>query len=151
MLSKKKIIVVLVLLLTSFGAFYVYSEFKRTRQDSKSLKESFTVTATGIGKEFIENESAATKKYAGNELIISVNGRIKDLRIQDPGAYAVILGDSSSAASVVCLMDSVYEEEIKTLTINEEVTLKGRFNGFKADELGLGADVELNLCVIVKK
>ncbi len=133
------------------GALYAYREFGRTRGDSRSMNARFTVSAGDILKEFSANEESARKKYSGNELIIAVNGPIKELHQEMGRAFSVVLGDSSSESSVICLLDSVYQEDIKTLQIHELVQLKGRFNGFKADDLGIGSDVELNFCVIEKK
>ena len=148
---RKRILWLIVVAVLCVGALYAYKEFGRTREDSRSMDARFTVNADEIVKEFIANEESARNKYAGNELIIAVNGPVKELNQGQSGSYSVVLGDSSSESSVICVLDSVYQEEIKSLKINDRVQLKGRFNGFKADDLGIGSDVELNFCVIERK
>jgi tRNA_anti-like len=148
---RKRVLWLIIIAVLCVGALYAYREFGRTREDSRAMDARFTVSAEEILKEFIANEDSAKKKYAGNELIIAVEGPIKELHMEQSGAYSVVLGDSSSESSVICLLDSVYQEEIKALNVHELVQLKGRFNGFKADDLGIGSDVELNFCVIEKK
>ena len=147
----KRVRWIILIAVLGVGAIYAYKEFGRTRADSQSLDARFSVNADEILKEFIANEESARKKYAGNELIIAVSGKVRELHQEQSGAYSVVLGDSSSESSVICLLDSVYQQEIKSLQINDLVQLKGKFNGFKSDELGIGSDVELNFCVIEKK
>jgi hypothetical protein len=47
-------------------------------------------------------------------------------------------------------MDSVHQQDAAKVSVGTSVTVRGACTGFNKDEMGLGSDVILNRCVIVK-
>lgn len=129
------------------GAWAI-KEYNRQRKDSASLDAKFHSNATGLLQEFLSNEQAANKKYAGLEIIIAVSGCIKETVKNEQGHYTLLLGDSNSLSSVRCSIDTVYSKTVDQLKKGNIVRIKGNFNGYKPDELGIGADIEMNFCVV---
>ncbi len=141
---------VLVLILLTAGIF-VYTEYNRKRADSYSLKPLFKATALDLLKEFSDNEQQANLKYAGQNIIIEVTGMVKEVIKNEQGNYTIIMGDTSSLSSVRCSIDTLYTSGVNNLQIGSIATIKGNFNGYKADEMGIGADVEFNFCVVTSQ
>jgi len=146
---KRKYIAWAVILLLLAAFVYGYIEYNRQRADSKSMEPTFNTEATALLQEFISNETESNKKYAGQNVIVAVSGLVKEVVKDDKGHYTIILGDSTSLSSVRCSMDTLYSAELDDLQRGSFTKLKGNFNGYKADELGIGADIELNFCVRV--
>ena len=138
-----------VLLLAAF--VYGYKEYNRQRADSKTMEPTFSTEATALLKEFITNETESNKKYAGQNIIVAVSGLVKEIVKDEKGHYTILLGDTTSLSSVRCSMDTLYSKELGDLQRGSLTRLKGNFNGYKADELGIGADIELNFCVRVER
>lgn len=139
----------LLLIVLAVG-LYGYLEFNRQRADSGSMKPKFSIEAKELLQEFAVNEQQANKKYAGQNIIIAVNGIIKEVIKNENGYFTLVLGDTNSLSAVRCVMDTVYASGLDKLQRGAVATIKGNFNGYKADELGIGADVELNFCVLLK-
>lgn len=149
---KKKYILWAILVIVLAGAGYGLKEFYRTRPDSKSLEPKFKVDASGILKEFSGNEAQATQKYNGKDVILAVSGNLKEIKQDEKGYYTLLLGDTADLSSVQCSMDTVYVKDISTVRTGQPVTIQGYFTGYNADVTGmLGADVQLNNCVLVSK
>ena len=141
---------ILVLLLLIAG-IYIYKEYNRTLADVRSLEPKYSTDAVSLIKEFEQNETEAQKKYSGLNVVLSVNGILKGIEMEYNN-YTLLLGDTAAMSSVRCRMDSTYTNEIKNLNKGRMVTIKGYFNGFKADDTGmLGSDIELNRCVVADK
>lgn len=141
---------ILVLLLLIAG-IYIYKEYNRTLADVRSLGPKYSTDAVALIKEFEQNETEAQKKYSGLNVVLSVNGILKGIEMENNN-YILLLGDTAAMSSVRCRMDSTYTNEIKNLNKGRMVTIKGYFNGFKADDTGmLGSDIELNRCVVADK
>lgn len=148
---KRKYIAWILILVLLAGFIYGYYEFNRQRADSKRMEPAFIVEAVALLQEFIGHEVESNKKYAGQNIIVEVSGMVKEIVNDERGHYIVSLGDTNSLSSVRCAMDTLYSEELGSMQRGAITTLKGNFNGFKADELGIGSDIELNFCVRVEK
>lgn len=151
-MKKKMIIgygVVVVLILGSVVAYYGYREYNRKAESSDKLEATFEITADALLQEFTENEKAATEKYAGKVLL--VDGLLKTIDTDDKGYNTVVLGNSASPSSVRCNIDTSFTIEKNKLQFNVPIAVKGICIGFNTDELGLGADVLLNRCIIIQK
>ncbi|HNR15726.1 MAG TPA: hypothetical protein PKG90_03570 [Chitinophagaceae bacterium] len=150
MKRKKIILYVFLSLLVIAGAvgFYFYKEYNRTHKDTAKLKPDYTVTATGLLKEFETNEQTSNKKYW--DKVLSVEGMVKEVTKDDRGFYAVILGDTAAMSSVRCSIDSAHSNEAVTVSRGLTVTVKGICSGYNADEM-LGSDIILVRSVIDKK
>ncbi len=149
---KRKTILWILLVLVLAGVGYGLKEFYRTRPDSKSLEPKFTVEANSILKEFAGNEAQATQKYNGKDVILAVSGNLKEIKQDEKGYFTLLLGDTADLSSIQCSMDTVYVKDISTVKAGQNITIQGYFTGYNADVTGmLGADVQLNNCVLVSK
>ncbi|MBC7850559.1 MAG: hypothetical protein H7Y31_12535 [Chitinophagaceae bacterium] len=145
---KKKYIWLTVLLLLIVAAFGMYREYNRQRKETISQAPKFQTTALAILDEFRLNQQAADQKYSGLDVIVAVTGTIKETIEDDGGQLILVLGDSTSLSAVRCTVDSTFGLNKESVTRGMEVKVKGNFTGYKADELGIGADIEMNFCVL---
>ena len=83
--------------------------------------------------------------------MLQVDGLLKAIDVDDKGYNTVVLGNSATPSSVRCSIDTLFPFEKNNLQLNALVTVKGICTGFNADEMGLGADVLLNRCIIIQK
>lgn len=141
--------VLLVVLILGIGAaVYGYKEFNRKSESIANKTADFKVKPLDIISAFTADEKAATLKYGGK--IIQVAGLVKKVDKDEQGNYTIVIGDNSSLSSVRCSIDSLFSKDVTALQLNAPAFLKGICTGFNADEMGLGSDVILNKCVIVK-
>ena len=144
-----RIILPLILILGSIGAYYAYREYNRKTENVDKLEAAFELTTDALIQEFTENEKAATEKYSGK--VLQIDGLLKTIDADDKGYNTVVLGNSATPSSVRCSIDTLFPIEKNHLQLNAPLTVKGICTGFNADELGLGSDVLLNRCIIVQK
>ena len=129
-------------------AVYIYKEYNRTHEDTAELKPDYSLTSSSLLKEFEQDEPASNKKYW--DKILLVDGRVKDVTVDERGLYSLIVGDSTSMSSVRCSMDGAHNHEAKSAKKGDWLAMKGICVGFNADEL-LGSDVILVRCVVDSK
>jgi hypothetical protein len=134
------------IILAAVAALYAYKEFNRKNKSLHDMEAVATLQQTEILSQFSTDEKKATAAYAGKALMIS--GTIKGVDKDDKGFYTLVLGDDGSMSSIRCSIDSPESARAATLQLNSPVKIKGICTGYVADELGLGADVILNRCVI---
>lgn len=146
-MSRKKIIIIAVLVALVGGGWYGYSEYTRGVKDLSYVEADVQINHDQLIQAFTSNEQQANSLYL--DKIISVKGKLKNMEKDESGHYTLILGEEGSMSSVRCSMDSTHQQAADELQINAEVIIKGACTGFNADEL-LGSDVILNRCVIVK-
>ncbi len=147
-MNRKKIIWLVIVFVAAAVAWYAYSEYNRTHRDLYTLQADFTVTAAAIAEAYEKGETAAASKF--NDKIIDVNGVVKRTEKDEKDDYTVIL-DAGGSSSVRCLVDTAYRQEAANLQPGISTVVRGVCTGFIRDELGLGSDVILNRCVIIKK
>ena len=145
---KRKYIAVGVLVLLLAAGFWAYREYNRKRSDSLHLSAKFTVEASDLLQEFAQNEKQAGEKYAGLDIIVAVEGTVKEIIKHDNGAYTLLVGNPGDPSSVRCAMDTLYTSALSQVNRGQRIRIKGNFNGYKADDLGIGSDVEMNFCVL---
>jgi hypothetical protein len=148
-MSRKALIWLIILLVAAGVGLYAWKQYTRTNKDLLNVTADVTVTADGLVKEYETNDSAANKKYLGK--IIEITGNIKKIEKDEKGYYTIVLGDTSTMSSVRCAMDSVHVNADDKLITGLVTTLRGACTGFNKDDMGLGSDVILNRCVIIKQ
>jgi hypothetical protein len=148
-MNRKRMIWFIVIVALAAGGWYGYKQYTRTNKDLASVKADYSLSAALLVKEFETNDSAANKKYLGR--VVEVDGNIKEIVKDESGFFTIVLGDAESLASVRCSIDTVYRENAARLSAGSSVTIRGACTGFNKDELGLGSDVILNRCAIIKK
>ncbi|HYF32832.1 MAG TPA: hypothetical protein VD993_17025 [Chitinophagaceae bacterium] len=147
-MSKKGRIILAVILVAAAAGVYAWKEFNRKNKDLTNVKAEHTVQAAAWINEFIANDTSANAKYLGK--VVSVQGLVKQVEKDEEGKYTVVLGDTADMSSVRCSMDSVHAHNATSLTRGQSVNIKGIYIDFNKDDMGLGSDVKMNRCVIVK-
>ncbi|MFT3844669.1 MAG: hypothetical protein QM725_06430 [Lacibacter sp.] len=151
-MKRKQIIsytILALLIIGIAGGIYGYKEFNRTNKSLTDSKPEFEIKITELIKEFASDEKTATAKYSGK--ILQVEGQVKKVDQDEKGFFTVVLGDTSSMSSVRCSIDSLLSADVSSIKLNAPVLLKGICTGYIADDLGIGADVILNRCAIIKQ
>lgn len=146
-MNRRSIIVLAVLLILVIAAIVVYREYNRENADMINTDADAHVQASQLIAAFEKNDSVANLDYRNKILIVS--GTVRSLDTSSDH-HTIVLGDSSSMSSVRCLLDTKHIQTAEGLTIGTIVRIKGAITGFKKDELGIGSDVELNRCVVVR-
>lgn len=144
-------IIGIVLLLGILAIIYGYIEFNRKNSSISNEQPDYILNTNELLEAFNTNEEAATKKYNGK--ILQVTGMIKSAEKKPDNGLMIVLGDHSSSSSVQCSIDSSsVPEASKRISLNQVIHIKGICTGYLADDsgLGIGSDVILNRCVIVK-
>lgn len=148
-MSRKKTILLIILIVVAGVAWYAYSEFSRTNKDLGKVRPDVTVATAAIISEYEANEAVANGKYLGK--VVEVTGTVKEVNKDDSGYYTVVLSDTGSLSAVRCSMDTTHQQDAAQLATGSSAIVRGACTGFNKDEMGLGSDVILNRCVIVKQ
>lgn len=141
-------VVITLLILGIAGALYAYKEFNRKTKAVAEQKANFSLKQEELFTAFSADEKAATQKFGGK--IIEVSGTVKTVETDDKGFSTVVLGDSSSLSSIRCSIDSTATQTALSIQSNTKITIKGICIGYNADELGIGADILFNRCIIIQ-
>jgi hypothetical protein len=142
---KKNNIIFIVLIPIAVGSWYATREYIRKKPDLSNVSAKVSVDANNLLSSFEKDSAAANKTYLGN--IITVSGTVKKIEKED-GATIVLA--SGGMSSVRCSMDTTHITELATIKEGQAVKIKGECAGYTADDMGLGADVILNRCVLEK-
>lgn len=114
--------------------------FRKPIESVANQKADFTIQADSLLMAFESDENAANAKYL--DKVIIVKGTIAEIT-SDTSGYTVILRDETSLSGVSCLLGKDQKEKAATLTLGQELTLKGICNGYLMDVvLNKGAIVE---------
>ena len=141
--------IIVLLVLIAIGVFYAYQEFNRTAVDLNNAKPFVSTSALKILDEFGKDPHAANQQYLGK--ILQLSGKIRAIDKDNQGFVTIVLGDESLSSSVRCSMDSTHAKKAAALSTSSPVTIKGICTGYSPDELGLGADLILNRCIVSTK
>ena len=114
--------------------------YNKPHKDIRTSKADLTLNAEYFLNQFLEDEDAASKKYADN--IIQLNGEVFEISTQD-GNSVITLKNEHSEAGIICQL--VPEDNMNALKLKKghNVTIKGVCNGFLLD-------VIMVRCIIVK-
>jgi hypothetical protein len=145
-MTKKRMIIGGIVVVIMITAIYAWYQYNRTVQGLADVRADFSVEASALINEFVNNEEAANKKYLNK--ILSVKGTIKNIE-RGENAGTIVLGDTTDMSGVRCVLDSSENATTGSLQQGAVITIKGAITGFNKDETGLlGSDVQLNRCVI---
>ncbi len=78
-------------------------QYNRTVQGLTDVQADYSVDASALINEFVNNEDSANKKYLNK--VLSVKGTIKSI---EPGESTgtIVLGDTTDMSGVRCVLDS---------------------------------------------
>ncbi|WP_018627029.1 OB-fold protein [Niabella aurantiaca] len=139
-MKKAKRILLLLLVIALLGAGYAYYQYTRQPPDVKTEAAEIKTEAGELVAAFNNDEAAANKIYV--EKIISVTGKIADIKIDPTGQATVFLESGDPMASVTCSFYDTEAAAVKNLATGRQVTIKGVCTGKLMD-------VVLNKCSIV--
>ncbi len=140
--------IIFALICIAAAAVYGYKEFNRKAKSVAEQKINFSLKQEELFVAFSSDQNNATQKYTGK--VLEISGTVKTVEMDDNGFNTVVLGDSSLLSSIRCSIDSTQAQTATLLQTNSRITVKGICTGYNADELGLGSDVILNKCIIIK-
>ncbi len=146
---KRTIAIFSIVLIALFAlAMYAYREYHRTARDTADIEAIATITASRLIEDFSNADSVATKKYLGKALIVSGNVNAID---SNAAAYGItiIIGEQGGSSAIRCNIEKA-DQPFVLPAVNSSISIKGICNGYLPDEMGLGADVILDRCVIMK-
>ena len=147
-MKKKPVIIGGIGVVILLAALYGWYQYNRAIPGLVDAAADYSVNATTLIGEFVNNETGANTKYQNK--ILSVNGTVKKVE-NDGHASIVVLGNAADMSSVRCQLDSTAIASVNSLQPGHAITIKGAITGFSKDETGmLGSDVQLNRCVIAK-
>jgi hypothetical protein len=146
-MKKRTILFIVFAVLITLIGLFVYREYNRENENLSQTSADVEVTAAKLIADFEANDSAANVLYRNK--ILLVKGIVKNFDTV-AGTRTIVLGDSLSMSSVRCLLESGAPALTAGFSVGQPIQIKGAITGFKKDDLGIGADVELNRCVVVE-
>lgn len=114
-MNKRKITILIVLLLVSFGPYYIYQNILyKDARDINSEKSMLTISAKNLENQYAQNSSQADSKYLNKTIEIE--------------GTATEVTDSSMVidGKVFCKMN----ETVKKNLTNKPINIKGRCIGY---------------------
>jgi len=140
---------ILILVPVIIAGAYAYREFNRKAADLENATPVVSTTSPKILEDFSKDIQTSNQRYLGK--VVQLNGIVREIQTDKKGFVTIVLGDESSPSSVRCSIDSLHNNEVASLSASKEVSIKGICTGYSADELGIGADLLLNRCIVVRK
>lgn len=132
LMNKKRNIVLLVFSAVLI-AFCIYINSKLTAEnyiDIENTSTELNITSNKLVASFTNNEEQADKMFSGK--IVEITGRVKEVTFLN-NRNTVILYGQNSTSGIICDFDTNQLEEIKSLSKNQKVTIKGVCKGFLKD------------------
>src|SRR5438105_3332904 len=134
-MSRKKIIIITILVIVAGGAITVYKIWNKPFGDPMNV-DAIPVTATQLLSDFTINEAEAQKKYIPDKpwnKAVEVTGEIKELGKNPDGETYYYLKTGNENSGVKCIMDK--GAEIKDAKTGDPVKIRGFCDGAKKDTL----------------
>lgn len=135
-----KRILILIALLACVGAGAAYYLWNKPHKNMETAKADLSIDAKQLFDTYNTDETGSNAKYL--EKIISVSGRVKEVKKNDDGTTRVML-DAGEDFGVSCELDALSKHTRTDFTVGESVVFKGTCTG-------LNFDVQLTRCVEVK-
>ncbi|MEO8416389.1 MAG: hypothetical protein ABI472_22190 [Ginsengibacter sp.] len=136
-----KILLVLLMIVLAAAGYGLYL-FNAKPADVRTIEADYSLSATNLMDDFNKDEAAANLKYLNK--VISVKGKVSDIKLeQSTGQATIILDSGDPIASITC---SFYADEagsVKQIKEGEEIVVKGKCTGKLTD-------IILNKCSIEK-
>lgn len=124
-------LVLATLAVTIFGFSMVSKQAEKKIFDEKfdsteNVKADYTITATGLLKEFMANDSAANKKY--NEKVLEINGMVSAIDLAADSTSTIRFEDSTGSYAIFS-MEKDQIDKMKNIKAGDTVTVKGICSG----------------------
>ena len=151
--KKKKILKIVAILLIAgllIGGGTVLYMFNMPHRNVQSASTDFSVTASQLVAEYLENPTKANEKYLaddGDSKILEVTGTVKKISTDFNGQKVVLLQEATDKAGVSCSFTLETNQNASGIRIGQKVTIKGVIrSGASYDE-----DLEMYENVVVEK
>lgn len=129
MTKKNIILLILISFLLLFGV-YCYSKIsKEAAINIKSASISYNLNTTDLIANFKDNKKSTNEKFTGK--IVKIEGKVKEISFLNNTNTVILLGDENSG--IICDFNQNQTKEIKALTKNQTVIIKGIYKGFLKD------------------
>ena len=136
-----KIVLIIILVGASIGAFVAYKMWNKPFDDVTEM-EGMKVNADVIYKAFETNEQTANTTYVGK--VVEVTGTVGDIETSDTIARVMLTFPDAMMGAVRVTLDSRHLADAKAVKTGDQATFKGFCNGFLMD-------VEVKDGVFIKK
>jgi hypothetical protein len=128
MTGKKQIILGAFIIFSLVVGFGIFLYFQPSQSFIKT-KPDYLVTAQQLVKDYSENESSANKKYLG--AIVEITGKVVSKNEGNEGLWFISFIDPING--LTCAFDASQTEKIISVSIGDEITVKGRCDGKLSD------------------
>ena len=149
-MQKKYIIIIVILLIASAGAYIGITKYREQTPDTSKKKPDVVITAKELIASFDQDTAAAKKRFV--DKLIEVSGMV--VSVDTTGA--VVLGEAGDPSAVTVSLDRRHIDDHKKLEAGTMAVLKGICTGYSkgsGDDLlaSLGTTVELNFASVQNK
>lgn len=129
-MNKRNIfLLVLISFLLVFGVYCFLKISKEASIDIKSASTSYNLKTNALIANFKTDEKSTNKKFSGK--IIKIEGKVKEISFLNNTNTVLLFGDKNSG--IICDFNQNQTREIKALTKNQTVKIKGIYKGFLKD------------------
>ncbi len=151
--KKKKILKIGAILLLAgllIGGGAVLYMFNMPHRNVQSTSADFSVTASQLVAEYLENPSQANEKYLaddGDSKVLEISGTVAKISEDFNGQKVILLKSITDKAGVSCTFTKETNQNVSTIKLAESVKIKGVIrSGASFDP-----DLEMYENVIVEK
>lgn len=143
-MSRRSVIILVVLASIVGGVLYGIREFTRTRESTSELEAVAAFTADSLAIKFEENDSVATVEFGGK--VLQVEGVIEEAT-NDNGVIRLRLR-GSDMSGIMCQFEAGDSSALEKFMPGATVCLKGQCNAYQKVEMLPGGDLLLSNCVL---
>jgi len=152
-LKKKKILKIGAILLISgllIGGGTVLYMFNMPHRNVQNASPDFSLTASQLVTEYLENPTKANIKYLaddGDSKVLEIKGTVAKISEDFNGQKVFLLQETTDKAGVSCTFTKETSKNASTVQVGETITIKGVIrSGASYDE-----DLEMYENVVVEK
>ena len=121
---KRLLIGGLALVILCAGVYWYYATDKYG--DTKNIKADYTVEANAFIKEFVENDSAANKKYT--DKIVTLTGTVSEIEAADTTLNIKFI-DTTTGSYAIFAFQQQHLAEAKSVKPGDRISVKGSCSG----------------------
>jgi len=130
-LKKKKILKIGAILLISgllIGGGTVLYMFNMPHRNVQNASTDFSLTASQLVTEYLENPTKANEKYLaddGDSKVLEIKGTVAKISEDFNGQKVVLLQETTDKAGVSCTFTQETNKNASTVQVGETITIKG--------------------------
>ncbi len=127
----KKILKIGVILLIAgllIGGASVYYLFNMPHRNVQSATTDFSLTASQLVAEYLENSAKANEKYLagdGDSKVLEIKGMVAKISEDFNNQKVVLLQEKSDKAGVNCTFTQETNKNVSSFQVGETITIKG--------------------------